>query len=45
MPESNGGLLGVMRAISEYDSLASIKSLYDAAYAADVYYSSECREW
>ena len=29
LPASKGGLIGTMRGISEYDSLASIKALYD----------------
>ena len=34
-----------MRAISEYDSLASIKGLYDAASDVDLFYSKECHKW
>lgn len=45
LPASNGGLLGVLRAISEYDSLATIKPLYIAASQAEQYYSFECKEW
>ena len=32
-----------MRGISEYDSLASIKELYDAASDVDLFYSKECQ--
>ena len=42
---SNGGLLGVLRAISEYDNLAEIKQLYDAASEVEIYYSCKCKEW
>ncbi len=45
LPASKGGLIGAMRGISEYDSLASIKTLYDAASDVDVFYSRECQEW
>lgn len=45
LPSSRGGLIGVMRGISEYDSLASIKALYDAASDVDLFYSKECQEW
>lgn len=45
LPASNGGVMGVMRGISEYDSLAIITPLYDAAYDVDLYYSNECKEW
>ncbi len=45
LPASKGGLLGTMRAISEYDSLAGIKSLYDAAADVDLFYSKYCYEW
>ena len=45
MPESKGELIGAMRAISEYDSLASIKELYDAASDVDLFYSKECQKW
>lgn len=45
LPASNGGLLGVLRAISEYDSLSTIKPLYAAAAQAEKYYSFECKEW
>lgn len=45
LPVSNGGLIGTMRGISEYDSLASIKELYDAASDVDLFYSKECKEW
>ncbi len=45
LPSSKGGLIGTMRGISEYDSLANIKSLYDAAADVDLYYSKECQEW
>lgn len=45
LPESKGGLIGAMRAISEYDSLASIKGLYDAASDVDLFYSKECHKW
>ncbi len=39
LPASKGGLIGTMRGISEYDSLASIKALYDAASDVDLFYS------
>lgn len=45
LPASEGGLIGTMRGISEYDSLASIKALYDAASDVDLFYSRECQEW
>lgn len=45
LPVSNGELIGTMREISEYDSLASIKELYDAAADVDLFYSRECQEW
>jgi len=45
LPASKGGLIGTMRGISEYDSLASIKALYDAASDVDLFYSRECQEW
>lgn len=45
LPASKGGLIGTMRGISEYDSLASIKALYDAASDVDLFYSKECKKW
>ena len=45
LPASKGGLIGTMRGISEYDSLASIKALYDAAADVDLFYSKECQKW
>ena len=45
LPASKGGLIGTMRGISEYDSLASIKALYDAASVVDLFYSKECQKW
>ena len=45
LPASKGGLIGTMRGISEYDSLASIKELYDAASDVDLFYSKECQKW
>ena len=45
LPASKGGLIGTMRGISEYDSLASIKKLYNAAAEVDLFYSQECKEW
>lgn len=42
---SNGNNLGFRRAIIEYDDLAEIDSLYDAACEVDTYYSSECKKW
>lgn len=45
LPTSKGGLIGTMRGISEYDSLAFIKELYDAASDVDLFYSRECQEW
>ncbi len=45
LPASKGGLIGTMRGISEYDSLACIKELYDAASDVDLFYSKECHDW
>ena len=45
LPSFKGGLIGTMRGISEYDSLASIKALYDAASDVDLFYSKECQKW
>lgn len=45
LPASNGGVIGTIRGISEYDSLSSIKSLYNAAVDVDNYYSKECQKW
>ena len=45
LPPSNGGIIGTMRGISEYDSLAAIKELYDAAADVDLFYSKECQSW
>lgn len=45
MNVSDGGNLGFRRAILEYDNLADIDSLYDAACMVDSYYSIECKEW
>lgn len=45
LPPFKGGLIGTMRGISEYDSLASIKELYDAASDVDLFYSKECQKW
>lgn len=45
LPSSNGGLMGTMRWISEYDSLASIRELYDAASDVDLFYSRKCKTW
>lgn len=45
LPASKGGLIGTMREISEYDSLATIKALYDAAFDVDLFYSKECQKW
>ena len=42
---SNGGLLGVLRAISEYDDLSAIDLLYNAAYDVENYYSYECKNF
>ncbi|MCM1172351.1 MAG: hypothetical protein NC393_09520 [Clostridium sp.] len=42
LPASKGELIGTTRGISEYDSLASIKTLYDAASDVDLFYSREC---
>lgn len=36
LPSFKGGLIGTMREISEYDSLVSIKTMYDAV--SDVQY-------
>lgn len=40
---SNGENLGFKRAILEYDNLADIDSLYNAACEVDYFYSNECR--
>lgn len=45
LPASKGGLIGTMRGISEYDGLACIKELYDAASDVDLFYSKECQDW
>ncbi len=45
MNVSDGGNLGFRRAILEYDNLAEMDSLYDAACAVDSYYSTECKKW
>lgn len=45
LPASKGGLIGIIRGISEYDSLASIKALYEAAYNVDLFYGRKCIEW
>jgi hypothetical protein len=45
MDTSDGATLGFRRAILEYDNLANIDSLYNAAVAVDKFYSQECREW
>lgn len=45
LSESNGRLIGAMRGISEYDDLAKIKKLYDAAVDVDLFYCNECKEW
>lgn len=45
LPASKGGLIGTMRGVSEYDTLSSIKTLYDAAAEVDLFYSQKCREW
>lgn len=45
LPASAGGLIGTMRCISEYDSLASIPELYNAAVDVDLFYSQECKTW
>lgn len=45
LPASGGGTLGIMRAISEYDTLSDIDPLYDAAADVDLYYRRECTEW
>lgn len=42
---SQGGNLGFKRAIIEYDNLAAIDSLYNAAREVDTYYSNECKIW
>ncbi len=43
--DSEGALLGVFRAISEYDDLAAIDSLYNSAYDVENYYSNECKQF
>lgn len=45
IPDSKGGLLGVLRGISEFDDLAAIDSLYNSAYAAENFYSNECKKF
>ena len=45
LPASKGGPIDAIRGISEYDSLASIQTLYNAACDVDIFYSKECREW
>ena len=45
LPASKGGLIGTMRGISEYDTLASIKELYDAASDVDLFCIKECQKW
>lgn len=45
METSDGGALGLRRAIIEYDDIAEIDSLYDAAADVDRYYSKECKTW
>ena len=45
LPTFKGGLIGTMRGISEYDTLASIKELYDAASDVDLFYIKECQNW
>lgn len=44
-PASKGGLIGTMRGISEYDDLALIRELYNAAVDVDLFYSKECKQW
>ena len=41
---SQGGNLGFRRSIIEYDNLAMIDSLYDAAKDVDAYYCNEYKE-
>lgn len=45
LSESNGRTMGVTRAISEFDNLAEIDSLYNAASEVDLYYKRKCTEW
>lgn len=45
LPASKGNLIGAMRGILEYNSLASIKKLYHAAADVDLFYSQECKGW
>lgn len=45
LSSSKGGLIGTMRGISEFDSLASINELYDAAADVDIFYKMNCQEW
>ena len=45
METSDGGALGLRRVIIEYDDIAEIDSLYDAAADVDRYYSKECKTW
>lgn len=42
---SNGGNLGFRRAILEYDNLADIDCLYDAACDVDLFYGENCKKW
>lgn len=45
MDTSDGGTLGFRRAILEYDNLAYIDSLYNAAIEVDNFFGRECSEW
>ena len=45
MESSDGGTLGFRRAILEYNDLANIDSLYEAAMDIDKFYSEECKKW
>ncbi len=42
---SKGKTMGVSRAISEFDNLAEIDDLYNAASEVDLYYKKKCIEW
>ncbi len=43
--DSEGASLGVFRAISEFDELAAIDALFNAAYDVDDYYSNNCKSF
>ena len=45
LPESNGGVMGVTKCLSQFDDLANIYSLYNAAYDLDSYFKEQCKKW